>query len=71
MDPAKFKEVYERLQYLDENLGYKVREIERSASHMPTTSSLGKQLSELARFTNELKDIVRDLMISIASKPRK
>ncbi len=71
MDPARFKEAYARLQHLDERLTYKI-----SPGKSPGLSRAGSQqveekLRDLAAFTIELKEILDELFVAIASKPAK
>ena len=70
MDPKRFKDAYDRLQYLDENLPYKVRRHGRTRLHSPSLEEVDDALKTLGDFTTELKDVVRELFLAIGSKPK-
>ena len=70
MDPQRFKDAYQRLEYLDENLTYKVRRHGRDRLHSPSIEEVDEALKTLGDFTTELKDVVRDLFLAIGSKPK-
>jgi hypothetical protein len=70
MDPKRFKDAYDRLQYLDENLTYKVRRHGRSRLHSPSLEEVDEALKTLWEYTTELKDVLRELFLAIGSKPR-
>ena len=69
MDPNRFKEAYARLESLDDRLAHKIRSRSVRARTSPTTESLDERLRDVAEFTLDLKDIVRELMLAIAAKP--
>ena len=67
MDANRFKEAYAKLEVLDDRLSYKVR---RSVQSRTTeTEKLDERLRDVADLLLELKDVVRELMVAIASKP--
>ena len=70
MDPKRFKDAYDRLQYLDDNLTYKVRRHGRTRLHSPSLEEVDDALKTLGDFTTELKDVVRELFLAIGSKPK-
>lgn len=70
MDPQRFKDAYQRLEYLDENLTYKVRRHGRDRLHSPSIEEVDEALKTLGDFTTELKDVVRELFLAIGSKPQ-
>jgi hypothetical protein len=70
MDPQRFKDAYQRLEYLDENLTYKVRRHGRDRLHSPSIEEVDEALKTLGDFTTELKDVVRELFLAIGSKPK-
>lgn len=70
MDPKRFKEAYERLQYLDDNLTYKVRRHGRARLHAPSLEEVDDALKILGEYTTELKDVVRELFLAIGSRPQ-
>jgi radical SAM superfamily enzyme len=68
VDPNRFKETYARLEVLDDRLTYKVRN--KSIRGRGTDpEQLDERVRDVAEYLLELKDIVRELMLSIASKP--
>jgi hypothetical protein len=66
MDPQKLKEVYERLEALDDRLGHRVRA--RFGPARATTEQLEDRIKELAGYTSELRELVRDLVLAFATK---
>lgn len=69
MDPQRLKQTYQQLEALDERLAHKVRRRGSGSMVRPTPEALDERLRELATYTLELKDVVRNLMVAIASKP--
>ena len=69
MDPKKMKEAYDRLETLDDRLAYRVRP-KTHTMVQPTPDQINKHLDDVAEFTLELKDILRDFMLCFASKPK-
>ncbi|RMH16492.1 MAG: hypothetical protein D6696_17890 [Acidobacteria bacterium] len=69
MDPQRLKQTYAMLESLDERLSYKLRPRGGGSMMRPSTDQLEERLRELATYTLELKDIVRHLIVAIASKP--
>jgi len=69
MDPQRLKDAYQKLQLLDERLTYKVRPKAGSLSR-PTVEQLEQSLRDLSTYTIELKDIVQELFLAIAGKPK-
>ena len=65
MDSNRLKEAYQRLEALDERLRYKVKP-RASAMASPTADQVDAKLRDLATYTLELKDIMRDFMLSFA-----
>jgi hypothetical protein len=70
MDPKRFKDAYERLQYLDDNLTYKVRRHGRTRLHAPSLEEVDEALQTLGDYTTELKDVVRELFLAISSRAK-
>lgn len=66
MDPEKMKAAYQRLEALDERLSYKIRP--KSGYTQPSSDQINAHLTDVANYTLELKDIVRDLMLAFASR---
>ena len=69
MDPNRLKQAYQQLESLDERLSYKVRP-RGSMSSSPSVDQVDAKLKDLANFTLELKDIVREFMLAFASRPK-
>jgi len=70
MDPKRFKDAYDRLQYLDENLTYKVPRHGRTRLHSPSLEEIDDALKTLGDYTTELKDVMRELFLAIGSKAK-
>ncbi len=70
MDPQRLKDAYQKLQLLDERLIYKVRPKAGSTLSRPTPEQLEQSLRDLATYTIELKEVVQELFLAIAAKPR-
>jgi hypothetical protein len=69
MDPQRLKEAYQRLELLDERLGHKVRPRTGGGLMRPAQDQLEEQIRDLASYTLELKDIVKELFLGLAGKP--
>ena len=69
MDPKRFKETYTKLELLEDRLSFKIRNRSVRARTAPTTDNLDERLRDLAEYTLELKDCVKELMEAIAAKP--
>jgi hypothetical protein len=69
MDPQRLKETYQKLQSLDERMTHKVRPRPGGGLVRPTTEQLEQSMRDLAHYTIELKEVVHELFLSIASKP--
>jgi MinD-like ATPase involved in chromosome partitioning or flagellar assembly len=68
VDPNRFKEAYAKLEVLDDRLSYKVRS--RSIQNRSAEpEKLDERVRDVAEMVLELKDVVRELMLAIASKP--
>ena len=70
MDPQRLKDAYQQLQLLDDRLTHKVRPRAGGALVRPSPEMLEQQLRDLATYTVELKDILQELFLSIASAPK-
>lgn len=66
MDPNRLKEAYQQLESLEDRLAYKVR----PRSGMSTTSldQIDQRQKDLANFTLELKDIMKEFMLAFAKQ---
>lgn len=71
MDSQRLKDAYQKLQLLDERLTYKIRPKAGGAMLRPTPDQLEQSLRDLASYTIELKEVVQELFLAIAGKPRK
>jgi hypothetical protein len=69
MDPQRLKDAYQKLQSLDERMTHKVRPRSGGTLVRPSQEQLEQSLRELASYTVELKEVVQELFLSIASKP--
>lgn len=69
MDPQRLKDAYQKLQSLDERLTHKVRPRAGGPMVRPSPEQLEQALRDLAYYTVELKEVVHELFLSIASKP--
>lgn len=68
MDPNRLKEAYQQLEALDDRLSYKIRP--RSAGMIsPTPEQLDAKMRDIATYTLELKDILRNFMLAFAKRP--
>jgi hypothetical protein len=67
MNPDKLKEVYERLESLDDRLGHKLRA--RGGASRATLEQLEDRVRDLTTYTSELRELVSDLVLAFASKP--
>lgn len=69
MDPNRLREAYQKLQSLDERLTHKVRPRAGGALIRPSAEQMEQGLRDLAQYTIELKEVLQELILSIASKP--
>jgi hypothetical protein len=68
MDPQRMKEVYERLELLDDRLGHKLRHRASGPSRL-TLEQLEDRVRDLVEYSSDLRALVRDLVQAIAAKP--
>ncbi|MCB1007573.1 MAG: hypothetical protein KDB94_01630 [Acidobacteria bacterium] len=68
MDPQRVKEVYERLEILEDRLGYKLRH-RGSVPGRLSVDQLEDRVHDLTSYTVELRELVRDLIQAIAARP--
>jgi len=68
MDPQKLRDAYQKLQTLDDRLTYKVRPKPGGALTRPTPEQMEQSLRDLASYAVELKDVLQDLFVAIATK---
>jgi hypothetical protein len=69
MDPQRLRDAYQKLQVLDDRLTYKVRPKPGGSLTRPTSEQIEQSLRDLATYTVELKEILEELFVAIASKP--
>lgn len=69
MDPQRLKAAYQKLDLLDERLTHKVRPRTGGGFSRPGIDQVEERLRDLAQYTVELKEVVHDLFVAIASKP--
>ncbi len=65
MDSNRLKEAYQRLETLDERLRYKVKP-RSSTMSSPSVDQVDAKLRDLAAYTLELKDVMREFMLAFA-----
>ena len=65
MDSNRLKEAYQRLEFLDERLRYKIKP-RAGTMASPTADQVDAKLRDLATYTLELKDIMREFMLAFA-----
>ncbi|MEE8522705.1 MAG: hypothetical protein V3T72_02140 [Thermoanaerobaculia bacterium] len=70
MDSNRLKEAYQRLELLDDRLTYKIRPRSGGFSS-PSPDHIDAKLKELAEYTLELKDILREFMLAFARRKSK
>jgi len=68
MDPQKLRDAYQKLQTLDDRLTYKVRPKPGGALTRPTPEQMEQSLRDLASYAVELKDVLQELFVAIATK---
>jgi hypothetical protein len=69
MDPNRMRETYQKLQSLDERLTHKVRPRPGGSLTRPSSEQMEQSLRELATYTVELKEVVQELILSLATRP--
>jgi hypothetical protein len=68
MDPQRMKEVYERLELLDDRLGHRLRG--RGGPSRASAEQIEDRLRDLVDYTSELRALVRDLVVAIGARPQ-
>ncbi len=66
MDVTKLKHVYDRLDHLDDRLTHRVRPRQPANMGRLTPDLMEARVKDLSQFTVELKEIVRELVESLA-----
>jgi hypothetical protein len=67
MDPQRVKDVYERLELLDDRLGHRLRA--RGGPARATPEQLEEKVRDLAEFASELRALVKDLIVALTARP--
>lgn len=70
MDPQRLKDAYQKLQLLDELHTHKVKPRAGGGLVRPTTETLEQNLRDLSNYTIELKEVVHELFLAIAGRPK-
>jgi len=70
MDAQRLRDAYQRLQSLDDRLTHKVRLRPGGALVRPSPDQLELALRDLATYTIEIKEIVEELILAIAGRPK-
>lgn len=70
MDPQRFKDAYDKLQYLDDRLTHKLRRRDRGGLRTPTLEGVDDSLKDVGDYLVELKEVVNELFLSLAAKPK-
>ena len=68
MDPKRLKDVYDRLDGLDDRLSHRLRARSAGPSRA-TQEQLEDRLRDVSEYVLELRELVRDLIQAIAAKP--
>ena len=67
MDPKRLKDVYDRLEGLDDRLSYRLRGRSASPSRA-TQEQLEDRVRDVSEYVLELRELVRDLIQAIAAR---
>ena len=62
MDSKKLAELQSRLEYLDERWTYRIRPDTGGAMIRPSSEELDRKIRDLANYTIEIKNILRELI---------
>jgi hypothetical protein len=68
MNVQRLKDAYQKLQSLDDRMTYKVRPRQGGPLVRPSPEALELALRDLATYTVELKEVVKELFLAIAGK---
>jgi hypothetical protein len=66
MDPQRMKDVYERLDVLDDRLGHRLRARGTSRANL---EQIEDKVRDLVEYSSELRQLVRDLVVAINTRP--
>jgi hypothetical protein len=67
MDPQRVKDVYERLELLDDRLGHRLRA--RGGPARATPEQIEERVRDLSEFASELRTLVKDLIVALTARP--
>ncbi len=70
MDAQRLKDAYQKLRSLDDRLTHKIRPRPGGPLVRPSPEHLEVAMRDLATYTVELKDIVEELILAIAGRPK-
>ena len=70
MDAQRLRDAYQRLQSLDDRLTHKVKPRAGGSLMRPSPDHLELALRDLATYTVELKEIVEELVLALAGRPK-
>ncbi len=68
MDSKRFKKAWTHLESLDDRLTHRIRYKNETSRMAPSNEALDERLRDLARYSLELKEITRELFLSLARK---
>lgn len=68
MDPQRVKDVYERLELLEDRLGHRLRG--RGATSRASLEQVEDRVRDLVEYTTDLRQLVRDLIVALSSRPQ-
>lgn len=71
MDGQRFKDAYDRLNYLDDRLTHKIHRRDRARLRSPNLEQVDDSLKDVGEYVVELKEIVKELFLAIGSKGQK
>lgn len=69
MDPNRMREAYQKLQSLDERLTHKIRPRGGGSLIRPSAEQIELVVRDLASYTVELKEVLQELILALATKP--
>ena len=68
MNPQRLKQAYEKLQLLDDRMTHRIRPRPGGALPRPTPEAMEASMRDLAAYTIELKEILSELILAIATR---
>jgi hypothetical protein len=68
MDPDALRQMKDHLEYLDDRCTHRIRALTSGSLIRPTSDELEKRISELADYTLELKDLLRQVIEQLGSE---